>query len=223
MQRLGSVLWLLAVAGIAGVAGEVWVDAVHDGDAPVQGAALFVGAVSLVVAAPTWWLRRLELQQLAMLGAAVTTVVGLVDAVAATRDTEMTPLAAGLAVSVLGAGWLAGGLFGRLPPLLLARLSGSFLVLIGTQIIREGNDHAGLWLGLAAAVALLVIGVAWSHIDLLLAGTVGLFQWTPQIALFYLEDTLGAEATLFVIGTLFIVLAGLMSRLYPWVKARRVA
>ena len=82
-------------------------------------------------------------------------------------------------------------------------------------MVRADNDHVGLWIGLAAAIALLATGVLRSVLELLLAGAAGLFQWTPQIALFYLEDTLGAEATLFVIGVLLIAMAGLLTRIYP--------
>ncbi len=220
LERLGSVLWLLAVAGTAGVAAVVWIHAIHDGSAPDHGTTLFVGGIALCFALTAWLLRPLEFQQIAMLGATIATVLGIIDALNTSRDASMSSLAVGLSLFFLGAAWLAGGTLARLPPTILASLSGSILILVGAQIIRNDNDHLALWLGLASAVALMVVGVARSEIQVLLVGTVGLFQWTPQIALFYLEDTLGAEATLFVIGTLFIVLAGLLTRLYPWVKAR---
>ena len=221
LQRLGSVLWLLAVVGVAGLAGEVWVDAIHDGDPPDHHAVLFVGSIALAAAAPAWWMRRVELQQLALLGATIATSLGIIDTVAAGRDRNMSAVAAGLVLLALGTIWLAGSFADRLPPPLLANLSGSALILVGAQIVRADNDHAGLWLGLVASIALMATGVARSELEVLFMGTAGLFQWTPQIALFYLEDTLGTEATLFVIGTVLIVLAGLLTRIYPWVTARR--
>ncbi len=221
LQRLGSVLWLLAVIGVAGLAGDVWVDVIHDGDPPDHHAALFIGSIALTAAAPAWWLRRVELQQLALLVATIATALGVIDTVAAGRDRNMSAVAAGLVLLALGTIWLAGSFADRLPPAVLANLSGSALILVGAQIVRADNDHAGLWLGLVASIALMATGVARSELEILFVGTAGLFQWTPQIALFYLEDTLGTEATLFVIGTLLIVLAGLLTRVYPWVTARR--
>ncbi len=220
LERLGSVLWFLAVAGVAGLAAEVWVDAVHDSDPPDHHAALFIGSIALVAAASAWGMRRNELQQLAMFGAAITTSLGVIDTIAGGQDREMSALAAGLTLLILGAVWLTASLTGRLPPALLANLSGSALILLGAQIVRFDDDHAGLWLGLVASIILMAVGVSRSELEILVVGTAGLFQWTPQIALFYLEDTLGAEATLFVIGVLLIVLAGLLTRLYPLVKAR---
>jgi hypothetical protein len=221
LERLGSVLWALAVVGVAGLAAEVWVDAIHDGDPPDHHAALFIGAIALVAAAWAWWMRRLELQQLALFGAAITASLGLVDSVAAGRDRDMSAEAVGLTLLALGVVWLTASLARRLPPAFLANLLGSAVILLGAQILRFDSDqHAGLWIGMMAAIILMAVGVSRSELEILFVGTVGLFQWTPQIALFYLEDTLGAEATLFAIGLLLIVLAGFLTRMYPWVKAR---
>jgi hypothetical protein len=41
------------------------------------------------------------------------------------------------------------------------------------------------------------------------------------MALFYLEDSLGAEATLLVIGAILLVFSAMMTRLLPRVKAQR--
>ncbi len=221
LQRLGSVLWLMAVVGVAGLAGEVWVDAIHDGDPPDHHAALFIGSITLAAAAPAWWIRRVELQQLGFFAATIATVLGVIDTIAASQGRNISPLAAGYVLAVLGVLWLAASLVDRLPPALLANLLGSALILVSAQFVRVDNDHAGLWLGLLASIALMAVGVARYQLEVLLVGTVGLFQWTPQIALFYLEDTLGTEVTLFVIGTLLIVLAGVFTRLYPRVVARR--
>lgn len=223
LQRLGSVLWVLAVVGVAGLAAEVWVDAIHDDDPPQHHAALFVGAFALATALPAWWQRRTVLQQLVLFAAAIATALGVVDSLAAAQDREINGLAAGLVLMGLGVAWLVISLGDRLPPALVANISGAATMLFGAQMVRADNDHAGLWLGLAASIALMATGVAGPVLEVLFVGTAGLFQWTPQIALFYLEDTLGAETTLLVIGTLLIVLAGLFTRIYPWVDARRHA
>lgn len=221
LVRLGSVLWLLTVAGVAGTAAVVWIDAIHDGDPPDHHAALFIGFFALLAAVVAWWYRRLELQQLALFAAAITTTLGALDSIAASQDRSPSELAVGSTLVVLGCLWVAMGLTRRLPPIVLANLCGSALVLFGAQMIRADNDHLGLWLGIGSATALLAVGVASARLELLFVGTAGLFQWTPQIALFYLEDTLGAEATLFVIGLLLIAIAGGLTRAYPLVKARR--
>lgn len=223
LGRLGSVLWLLAVIGVAGTAAEIWVDAIHDGDPPDRHAALFIGSLTLLAAGAAWWRRRVELQQLALFGAAIATSAGILDSVIGPlldRSMSELELAGGLVLVGLGVFWIAMGVTQRLPPVLLANLSGSVLVLYGTQTVREGNDHLGLWLGIGSAVALLVVGVASARLEILFVGTAGLFQWTPQVALFYLEDTLGAEATLFVIGVLLIAIAGGLTRIYPMIRAR---
>lgn len=219
-MRLAGVLWLLAMVGLAGVAAVVWTDALHGGDRAEHGTALFVGSITFSTAAVGWWRRRLEPQQLAMFGAAITASLGIVEVASAARTTSMSPLLSGITLLALATAWLFAGLIGRLSPTLLANVLGSVLILVSVQITRAGNVHAGLWLGLGAAIGLMSAGVARREIEVLLIGTVGLFQWTPQIALFYLKDTLGAEATLFLIGTLLVVVAGIMTRIYPWVRAR---
>jgi hypothetical protein len=221
LQRLGSVLWLLTVAGAAAVAAVVWIDAISEDRHGHNGTALFIGAVALGFASPMWWFRKLLLQQMAMFGAAITIVLGVVDSVAVSRDATMTALSAGISLFVLGGAWCAAGLTGRLIPTLAANVSGAVFLLIGAQIARNDDNSIGLWLGLGAAIALMTTGVAQSEISLLLVGTLGLFQWAPQMALFYLEDSLGAEATLLVIGAILLVFSAMMTRLLPRVKAQR--
>jgi len=157
----------------------------------------------------------------ALFGGAITTSIGMLEVLVEAGDSELSATNVGLLLLALGGAWFAGGITGVLPPAVLAELAGGGLALVGAQTLRESNDDLGLWLGLAAAVALLAIGVARSNVLVLLVGTAGVFQWTPQIALFYLEDTRGTEATLAVIGALLIGVAGSMTRGFPMVKARR--
>lgn len=221
LQRLGSVLWLLAVAATAGLAAEIWIDAIHDNDPPGHGGALFVGGIALVAASATWLARPEPLQHVALFGGAITTSIGVLEVLVEAGDSQLSATNVGLLLLALGGAWFAGGITGVLPPAVLAELAGGGLALVGAQTLRDSNDDLGLWLGLAVAVALLAAGVARSNVLVLLVGTAGVFQWTPQIALFYLEDTLGTEATLAVIGALLIGVAGSMTRVYPMVKARR--
>ncbi len=221
LQRLGSVLWILAVAATAGLAAEIWIDAIHDGEAPDRGSALFIGSITLVAAIAAWTRRHEPLQHAAMFVAAIVTTIGVTEMTVAERRFGVTHVA--VALLVLGGAWLASGLRGWLPPALLAELAGSGTALIAAQMMREDHDEIALWLGIGVAVVLLVLGVIRSDVLVLLVGTLGLFQWTPQIALFYLEDSLGAEATLGLIGALLIAVAGSITKVYPAVRARRGA
>jgi hypothetical protein len=106
-----------------------------------------------------------------------------------------------------------------LTPPVLATLLGGAALLVGAQIIRVDNTVLGLWLGLATAAVLLGVGVARADAVVLLAGAAGLFQWSPQLAMYYLEPAIGTEATLFVVGVVLIVAALGSTRLYRRMRA----
>ncbi len=218
-QRLGSVLWLLAGAGVAGLAAEVFVDVIHDGDPPDHGGALFVGGITTVPALAAWWLRREPLQQLGLYATVVATVVGAIDAFGE-FDSDGWTVASGLALFALGTAWLALGAVERMTPAIVAMVIGGLTILFSPQIVLAGNEHAGLWLGLASTAALVAYGAARSRVEVLLVGTAGLFQWVPQVALRYLGDRLGTTATLLVIGVLLLALAGSLNRLVPRLSRR---
>lgn len=219
LRRLGSVLWVLAGAALAGALTEVWIDVVHDGDAPDHGGVLFVGGLTFAAVAAAWWARREPLQHLAMFAASVATAVGIVDATTASGE-ELSAPGVGLALIVVAVTWLAGGLTRLVAPCALSMLTGAVLLVIGPQFVVEGMADLGMWLGIASAVALMATGIARSEVVVLAPGTIGLFVWTPQVALFYLEDVLGAAATLAVIGVLLLVLAGGLVRVYPSIRTR---
>jgi hypothetical protein len=63
--------------------------------------------------------------------------------------------------------------------------------------------------------------VARADAVVLLAGAAGLFQWSPQIAVYYLEPAVGIEATLLVVGVLLLVVALGFARLFRRVRADR--
>ena len=70
---------------------------------------------------------------------------------------------------------------------------------------------------------ILVIGVARSDALVLLVGAVGLFQWSPQIATYYLEPAIGTEVTVMIVGVLLLGVAGVFTKLYRRVRADSVA
>jgi hypothetical protein len=220
LRRLGSVIWLLAGVGLAGTLTEIWIDVIGGGEVPDRGGVLFVAGITLVPMVAAFIARREPLQQVAVLVAVLAAAAGVVELAVEARDGDLSESAIGVAYFLIGAAWVAGGVWRRLEPPLLAVLSGAGLVLISPEFVRADHDALGVWLGIGGTVALLVLGVVKSDVTIVLPGTIGLFQWTPQLALFYLADTLGAEATLAVIGTLLLVLAALLMRLYPHLRER---
>lgn len=217
--RLGSVLWVLASALLAGAAVEVFVDVVHDGHAPDHGGLLTVGLVSLAWGSVAYALRRLPLQHLVLFAAAVVTVLGVVDTVEAARDRSVTGSVWALALWGLGALWLAAALADRLAPVDIARLLGAATLLVAAQMVRADETVLGLWLGLGTAAVLLVLGVGRSDVLVLLAAAAGLFQWSPQVAMYYLEPAIGVEATLLVVGLVLLAAAFAFTRLYRRMRA----
>lgn len=218
LQRLGSLLWALAVAGVAATAVEIRYDVIHDADPPEAGSVLLPAASATVAAAVFWALRRRALQVLVLFAGTVATVAGLVDALRpADRDPSLIVM--GFALLAVAAAWTVGGLAERLTPSLAVLVVGPALALVAAQLLRDANVDLGLWVGIGVAGTLLAVGAARSEVAVLAVGTIGLFQWTPQIALHYLEDRLGAEITLAVIGLLLLGLAGSLVRLWPRLSA----
>ncbi|HUP73961.1 MAG TPA: DUF2157 domain-containing protein [Acidimicrobiales bacterium] len=217
--RTGSVLWVLSAVALAGAMTVVFVDAMYDGDPPEHGGLLFVGGFVAVWAGIEYALRRLPLQQLTLFGALLVTVLGVVNALEAGRERGFSTIAWGLAVWAFGVAWTALGATGRLEPSDVARLVGLATVLFGSQLIRVDAEVFGLWMGLASAALLVAVGVWRTDLLVLLGGAVGLFQWSPQLAIFYLADALGTEVTLLLVGVLLLAVAFTFTRLYRRVRS----
>ena len=219
-----SAVWVLSVAAVAGAIAVVFVDAMYLGDPPAHGGLLFVGGMVAVWAGGEYALRRLPLQQLAFFAASLVTVLGCVDALQAGRDRGFSTIVWGLAVWGFGTVWTALGVRGRFTPSEVARLIGPATLLIGAQVVRsDAHAHVpgvlGLWLGLGSALLLIAVGVWRADLLVLLVGAVGLFQWAPQLAIFYLADAIGTEATLLVVGLLLLGAAYAFTRLYRRVRS----
>jgi hypothetical protein len=210
--RLGSVLWLLACAGTAGALAVVFADVFFGGDPPSHGQMLFVASGTAVAAAALWWRRRLPLQQLALFATTMCVGLGVVDALEGALDRSFSTLVWGAAAWVVGLAWLAAGRTGRVAPTTQARVVGAVTMLYAAQVVAADAHTSGIWLGMATAIGLLVVGVAASAALELLIGTAGIFQWTPQLAYHYLADAIGAEASLFVAGVVLLGVAFLLLR-----------
>jgi hypothetical protein len=181
---------------------------------------LFVAGITAVPAAAFWAWRRLPLQHVVLFAATLLTVLGTVDAVGATRDQGFSTLVWGLAAWGFGLAWAGAAYLRLLEPTLLGRMIGAVTALVGAQVVAGDAHTIGMWLGAATAALLIVGAVKASLVPELVLGTAGAFQWTPQLAIYYLAGTFGAEASLFVVGVLFLVLAGSLSRAYRRVLAR---
>jgi hypothetical protein len=222
-ERLGSVLWALSVGLLAATMAEVFVDVLHDGDAPRHGGVLFVAGIALVWAAAAYAMRHLPLQHAVAFGAALATTLGVLDAARSGRDAGWSSLWWGLAVWLFGAAWFGAGLWRLMIPPVVAQILGAATLLVGAQIIRGDETVIALWLGLASAGAILAIGVARSDALVLMIGAVGLFQWSPQIATYYLEPAIGTEVTLMIVGLLLLGVAGVFTKLFRRVRSEALA
>jgi hypothetical protein len=218
-ERMGSVLLALSAGAVAATMTVVFVDAMYGGDPPEHGGLLFVGGLVAVWAGVEYALRRLPLQQLVLFGASLVTVLGIVNAIEAGRERGFSTIIWGIAVWAVGTAWTALGASGRVKPSEVARLVGPATVLFGSQLIRVDAEVFGLWMGLASAALLVAVGVGRTDSLVLLGGTAGLFQWSPQLAIFYLADAIGTEVTLLVVGVLLLAVAYAFTRLYRRVRS----
>jgi hypothetical protein len=219
LLRLASVLWVLSPVALAGALTVVFVDAMFGGDPPSHGGLLFVSGIVVIWAAVEYALRRTVLQQLVLFGSVLATVLGVVDVLEAARGRDLSTIVWGLAVWITAGAWAACGLGERLEPSAVARLVGPATMLVGAQVVRDDAEALGLWFGFATAIVLLALGVEHTDVLVLLVGAVGLFQWSPQLAVFYLADTLGTEVTLLAVGTLLLGTAYVFTRLYRRVRS----
>jgi len=212
-ERLGSFLWLAAVGGTGFLADVVATDGL-DLD---TGFSLPTGIAMTALATGLWMVRRSTPQLVGVFGGIAFLVAGISDLLGGddafgvllwavgigslilTRRTIMAPERAGYALAGLsifvGAQWAA--------------LEDGFLDVRG----------AGLALGLASAVALQGISIAWRSLVLLGFGSAGVLLFLPQIVDEYLGDTLGGTVALLVTGAALLGLTVITVRLRDKVNA----
>ncbi|MGD9795068.1 MAG: hypothetical protein AB7V43_16485, partial [Acidimicrobiia bacterium] len=151
------------------------------------------------------------LQQAALFAAVITTAVGVVEVLESSDRTFSSPVWA-MPVLMVGALWTIGGVLDALEPSDEACLLGPAALLVGLQIFAADQRAIGVWFGTAVAIGMLAVGMLRDHPILLLVGTLGVFIWTPQLALYYLADEVGTEATLMVLGLLLIGVAVMVTK-----------
>jgi hypothetical protein len=214
LPRLASVLWLGAVAAFAGLLavllGGRSDDAVDDPTLAVAGGAG-------VLAAGLYLAERRVLQQVALFGAAVATVLSAGSELPVSWDGFE-----GVEVAVLGAGWLELGRRGLVVPRRTSEALGALALVSGCEILATvgrgsegfGAGGWGLWVGLAVAVALLVAGSAWRRNVLLGIGAAAMVVFLAQAAGRYWQD-LGAPLAILLAGLGLLAVAVVLARLRP--------
>jgi len=214
LPRLASVLWLGAVAAFAGLLAVLLGGRSDDA---VDDPALAVAGGTLVLAGGLYLVERRVLQQLALFGAAVATVLSA----ASTLDVSWAGFE-GAAVAVLGAAWLELGRRGLVAPRRTSEALGALAVVSGCEALAAvgrwsdafGVGGGGLWLALAVALALLVAGSAWRRHVLLGIGATALVVFLFQAAGRYWQD-LGAPLAILLVGLGLVAVAVVLARLRP--------
>lgn len=202
MQRLTSVLWTGAVGALGwtvGLIGFEWFDLVNE---PL---AMLVTGAMLLLAVPLYLLRSRLLLQGALLASVVAFATSTVLVLS-----PLPPSARWIGTGIVGLGltWALLGVGGWLRPAVVAEAAGAVLVLIGTQAISaEEPRWIGLALGIAFAASLVTIAVRTDTRHPLFLGAFALFVLTPQLVFELFADTIGAPASLLVVGLLLVLLA----------------
>ncbi|OFW66181.1 MAG: hypothetical protein A2Z12_07230, partial [Actinobacteria bacterium RBG_16_68_21] len=204
-RRLMSLLWFLAIGGFAGIAGVVMAEFT---DIPEDGIGLVLGLAMLVPAFILWMLRPAVLQQMALLGAELMTIFGVL----LIPSGEPSGVAMALATWALGAVWVVLGWRGIVVPLVATMVLGALLVSYAPVVGAESHEWI-MFLGIATGAALMALSVQSKVVPLLAIGTVAVFGYVTGVVLRYFRNQLGVPVALLIIGAVFIALALLAARL----------
>ena len=215
LPRLASILWLGAVAGLAGLLAVVLEGRSDDALADPS---LGVAAGTLVLAVVLYALERRVLQQVALFLAVVATMVAGGHRLGWSWETVE-----GYGFLVLGAAWLELGRRGLVGPRRTSEVLGSLALLTGPAVLdveAVGPGDWGLWLGLGLSVALIVAGSALARNVLLGIGAAGMVLFLGMVAGEYWSD-LGAPLAILLVGLGLVAAAVLVARLRPSGPGRR--
>jgi uncharacterized membrane protein len=215
LPRLASVLWLGAVAGLAGLLAVLLEGRSDDALADPP---LGVAAGALVLAVVLYALERRVLQQVALFLTVVATMVAGGHRLGWSWETVE-----GYGFLVLGAAWLELGRRGLVGPRRTSEVLGSLALLTGPAVLdveAVGPGDWGLWLGLGLSVALIVGGSALARNVLLGIGAAGMVLFLGMVAGEYWSD-LGAPLAILLVGLGLVAAAVLVARLRPSGPGRR--
>jgi hypothetical protein len=207
MQRLTSILWAGAVGTFGwavGLAGSEYLD--------LTGSILaqLVSGATFALALPLYLLRRRVVLHVVLFA----TLLGMFGSTVARLSVlEPLPLWLGLGILGIGAGWALLSAGGWLAPSIVGEALGIVVMLVGTQTMAADEPRwFGLAVGIAISIGLVLVAVRTDERHPLFLGAAGLFIITPQLVFELFADTIGAPATLLVVGLLLVLLAVGISR-----------
>jgi hypothetical protein len=195
IARLSSVLSALSVAAFAWFA---WLLAHDQLGWTARASALAAGAASLVLATGIWAFRPRALQQAAMFGACIMTLIGA-------APTEQTAATIVWAFAIV---WAVAAGLGRLEPARAGVVMGSIAALWAPISVAP----AGMWMGLAAALAILAASIPRRDPGLLGLGAIGTFLYLVRVVARLFGDTVGVPIALLVLGVGIVALAVWLAR-----------
>lgn len=203
--RLGSFLWVLAVAATSATFGVYASEVANIGDSDL---ALWVTAPATILAAVLWRLRERALQLIT-----VTFGIAGVSMAILTRIDTTVVLWGGLLIWALGIAWMLLAYARVLAPLRAGLILGALGALVGPLFMFEHTW--ALFLGLGTAVALIVIGVGKGITVLGGMGVVALFVYIPRIVFEYVGDGLAAVVAMLLVGIVLVAVAIIVARRRP--------
>ena len=214
-QRLEQFLLFVGVAGVGAMTGLAVYHLVATGMLDSWGRlfvastatdwALFLGATAAaIVGGIVWWFRRTWLQELAY---GVPVAMALLTSLAIPQ-TEGPDWVVGAVLVALALVWGALGYAGRLEPTNAALTLASLGVVGGFLAMASMGENTpvawALWAGLAATIALLVLGLFTKRYAIVVVAAIGLWQFLPAILGELFPDSIAGPIIVLVMGVVFI-------------------
>ena len=195
-RRLGSALWMLAVAATGGflaeLAGDAW-------DWSGESTLTLVGAGTTALALVLWSRRVVFLQQLVVVVSTCLLAVGL------TLMMHGPDSLAGVALWGVGLSWMLLGWGGVVTPKRLVLLCSAFVTIVGMMFAAQTD--AGLVLGLVNVAAIITLAVLIGDVILLVLGAFATLDILPMAINTWLPGKLSAPLALFVVGAVLVATA----------------
>lgn len=206
VRRLASFLWLAAVAGAGFLADVVASDALDI----ETGFSIAIGIAMTSLAAALWLVRRTAPQLVGVFAGLAFLIAGISDILGGDD-------AFGILLWVVGVIALISARLEFISPERTAYALSSIAVLVGAQWAAfeffSDTQGWGLALGLASALALQGLSVAWRSLVLLALGSAGVLMFVPQIVDEYFGDDIGGTTALLVSGVALLAVALVAVRL----------
>jgi hypothetical protein len=200
LQRLATVLFTGAIAGVAWFAGLVATEVVDLEGAEVG---LTVGGAALVASLPLYLWRRRALHQLTVLASVIVVAVSALSV----PTVDIDPTWYGLTIAAIGVAWFALAAGHWLAPRIVGEVAGSVLAIFALQATGQADQYWPLILAVVLAGGLIALAVITDQMHHLVVGAVGLFVVVPPLVFRLFGDTLGAPAVMLIIGLLLVLLA----------------